>query len=157
MSASGTSSGPARAAVPRIPRVDPGTVPGEATWATGPALGLRRAQDGGAVAQRTGVRVLHDGVALFVRFDCDDRDIWATHTARDAPLWEEEVVEVFLAPGADVPSSYFELEVNPIGAIFDARVTNRDGRRDTMRVDPAWDPQGLLARVTRPSATSWRV
>src|SRR5882757_7324613 len=86
---------------------------GDAAWSRVTPLALRRAQDGGLPLQATTVRVAHDDGALRLRFDCDDRDIWATHLRRDAPLWEEEVVELFLAPGEDDPSAYVEIEVNP--------------------------------------------
>lgn len=157
MSAPATPGDLARSVVPRIPRVRAGGIPDDPAWSSSPVLELRRAQDGGAVVQSTRVRALHDGRTLFVRFDCDDRDIWATHARRDAPLWEEEVVEVFLAPGPDTPSDYVEIEVNPLGAVFDARVANPDGSRGTMRVDTSWDAGGLVTRVTRPSAPAWRV
>jgi hypothetical protein len=133
-----------------VPRVTRG-------WSRAPGVALRRAQDGAQPLQATRVRIAHDLQALSLRFDCDDRDIWATHTGRDAPLWEEEVVEVFLAPGDDDPAEYFEIEVNPLGAIFDARVHNPHGRRDTMTVDATWDAVGLVVTVDRPTPRSWCV
>lgn len=142
-----------------VPRVDTAGVLGaldESSWARVPAVALRRAQDGAAPLQATAVRIAHDDVALLLRFDCSDRDIWATHTRRDAPLWEEEVVELFVAPGEGDPSEYVEIEVNPLGAIFDARVTSPQGRRDSMRVDSAWNAGGLVVGVTRPSPGAWR-
>ncbi len=129
----------------------------ESSWAAVPAVALRRAQDGAVPLQATAVRIAHDDEALLLRFDCSDRDIWATHVDRDAPLWEEEVVELFVAPGERDPSEYVEIEVNPIGAIFDARVTNPQGRRDSMRVDSDWNAGGLVAELSRPSPGSWRV
>jgi hypothetical protein len=102
------------------------------------------------------VRVAHDAHALFLRFDCDDRDIWATHARRDAPLWDEEVVEVFVAPGEDDPTEYAEIEVNPLAAVFDARVVNPLGLRESMRVDASWNAAGLVATVERPSPGAWR-
>jgi len=120
-----------------------------------PVLALRRAQDGAAPAQATAVRIAHDAGALLLRFDCEDRAIWATHACRDAPLWEEEVVEVFVAPGEDDPSDYVEIEVNPLGAIFDARVANPQGRRNSMRVDASWNAAGLVVAVDRPSPGTW--
>ena len=143
-----------------VPRVHRGHTRGAldpASWLRVPRLALRRAGDGSVPTQATVVRLAHDDDALLVRFDCDDRDIWATHTHRDAPLWEEEVIELFVAPGADDPASYLELEVNPLGTIFDARVANPYGRRDTMSVDTSWDAAGLFVEVDRPSPRSWRV
>ena len=128
----------------------------ESWWSRLPSIALRRAQDGADPLQSTVVRIAHDPGALLLRFDCTDRDIWATHARRDARLWEEEVVELFVAPGEGDPSEYFEIEVNPIGAIFDARVSNPHGRRDSMRVDSAWNAEGLVAVVSRPSPGSWR-
>lgn len=131
-------------------------IPRWTSWARVPAIPLRRSYDGGPPEQGTTVRVARDDRALLLQFECDDRDIWATHTRRDAPLWEEEVVEVFLAPGEGDPREYLEIEVNPLGAVFDARVANPDGRRDSMQVDAGWDAAGLVAEVDRPAPGIWR-
>jgi hypothetical protein len=66
---------------------------------------------------------------------------------RDAPLWKEEVVEVFLAAGESDPRLYFEFEVSPLCALFDARVTNPHGTRREMSVDIPWNCEGLLCSV----------
>jgi hypothetical protein len=144
------------AVVPRVELRTGSGMPDDACWSAVPALALRCAVDGGIPAQATAVRVAHDAGAIFVRFDCDDRDIWATHVRRDAPLWEEEVVELFIAPGEGDPGEYVEIEVNPLGAVFDARVANPDGGRDTMTVDAAWDSAGLAVAVSRTSPGAWR-
>jgi len=84
----------------------------------------------------TELRIAHDGERLCVAFRCAAASIVATYTGRNEPIYEEDVVEAFLAPGGD-PHRYFELEANPIGAWFEARVENPDGRA-TMRVDRDW-------------------
>jgi hypothetical protein len=145
----------AEAIVPRVERLRAHGGLDDAAWSRVPAVALRRAQDGSEPLQATAVRTAYDADALHLRFECDDRDIWATHSRRDAPLWEEEVVEVFAAPGEGDPSDYVEIEVNPLGAIFDARVTNPYGTRDAMRVDAAWDAGGLIVAVSRPSPGRW--
>jgi hypothetical protein len=64
---------------------------------------------------------------LRVLFHCADTHPWATMTERDAPLYEEEVVEVFLDPVGDL-ESYFEIEVNPLNAVLDLVLRrNRSG------------------------------
>lgn len=145
------------AIIPRIPLDQGFTTRDDDAWARVAAVTLMRCEDGAPPSQATSVRLAYHAKALLIRFDCRDRDIWATHTERDAPLWEEEVVEVFLAPGAGLPAEYVEIEVNPLGTIFDARVANPHGRRDSMRVDATWDAPGLVAAVDRATPGSWRV
>ena len=108
---------------------------------------LVRATDGAPPARATRVTLLDEGERFRLEFDCEDPEPWATLTARDGPLWQEEVVEVFLAPGHATPKSYYELELNPLGAVFDARVECPHGDRRGMRVDPGWDCAGLVTRV----------
>ena len=100
---------------------------------------LVRTEDGNPPLQGTTVRLGWSDEALFARFDCVDREPWATHRERDAPLWEEEVVELFLAPGERDPSEYFEIEVNPLGALFDARIANPRLDRSELRADLVFD------------------
>jgi len=133
-----------------------GRVAADGDWKALTPLPLVRAVDGGRVDQATAVRVAHDGGRLLVRFDCVDRDIWATRTGHDDALWEEEVVELFLAPGADDPAEYFEIQANPLGTVFDARVANPDGARSSMRVDKSWHARGIDVRIDRSSPGIWR-
>jgi Carbohydrate-binding family 9 len=117
-----------------------------------PRLQLRDARDGREPRLSTSVRVgLREGV-LLVRFDARDAGVVATLTDRDAPLWTEDVVEVFLSP-EDPPRLYYEFEVNPLGALFDARIESPELSRVTMRVEPAWTCPGFSARVRRGPAT----
>lgn len=113
-------------------------------WGTvAPLGGLSRSESGASPRQPTAVRIARGDAGFLVRFDAIDAEPWSTFDRRDAPLWEEEVVEVFLAPGEEAPARYHEFEVNPGGAVFDARVDNPDSSRATMRVDPSWDCPGL--------------
>jgi hypothetical protein len=115
-----------------------------------PARKLRDARTGEPPRHSTAVRVGRRGDALCVRFDGrdDEGGPVATHRVRDAPLWTEDVCEIFLAPGRDDPRVYFEIEVNPFGTIFDARVDSPERVRASMRVDPSWDCPGLTARAS---------
>jgi hypothetical protein len=142
----------------RVPRSSTRGPAGDpASWLDVPALpALVRADGRGLAGHATRVRLYHDGASLHVRYDCVDADVWATHTRRDAPLWEEEVVELFLAPGAGDPVSYFEFEVNPLGAVFDAIVSNPRGDRRGMTVDADWDCPGLDAGAAiAPAGNGW--
>jgi hypothetical protein len=106
-------------------------------------LPFRLADGSGPAIQQARVRLCWDDGSLHVRFDCEDRDAWGTYRRRDDPVYEEEAVEAFLAPGEEVPARYFELEVSPLGVLFDARIDNPTSRRADMTGDPSWDCPGL--------------
>lgn len=72
-------------------------------------------------------RVLWDDEALYIGMSARDRDIWATITERDGNLWEEEILEVMLDPGSD-GTDYLDIEVNPLGTVFDAVFPQATGR-----------------------------
>lgn len=76
---------------------------------------------------------------LRVLFRCVDEHPWATKTQRDAALYEEEVVEVFLDPFGDL-ASYFEIEVNPLNAVLD--LVLRKNRSGYLK-DFAWNCDGM--------------
>ncbi len=144
--------------VARVPLLRPeGTHLSAREWSTVPALPPFVLADGGRSArQQTTARLCHDGAALHVRFDCEDRDIWGTLTRRDDPLYDEEAVEVFLAPGEEDPVRYFELEASPLGALFDARIENPSSRREDMRVDARWNCPGIAWRAEAdPASRRW--
>jgi hypothetical protein len=106
---------------------------------------LRDAVTGAAPQLRTAVRIAVRNGNLLVRFDGRDAGTVATLTRRDDSLWTEDVYEVFVTP-ADTPTIYFEIEINPLGALFDARVESPDLVRRTMRVDPSWNLPGLSGK-----------
>jgi hypothetical protein len=68
--------------------------------------------------QPTTVTLSRTATHLHIHFNCADTHPWATLTARDSPLYTEEVVEVFLDPFADL-ECYFEIEVNPLNIVLD--------------------------------------
>lgn len=133
--------------VHRILEIAPDARSGSPPWtgwaAVDPLPPLVRSGSGAEARQRTAVRLARAGGDFLVRFDAVDSDPWATFVRRDDPLWEEEAVEVFLASGDDVPKRYHEFEVNPRGALFDARVDNPDSSRATLRADARWDCPGI--------------
>ena len=64
----------------------------------------------------TRAAVLWDDDNLYVGFWVEEPFLAATITERDAAIYEENDVEVFIA-GAD---SYYEFEINPLGTIYEA-------------------------------------
>jgi len=97
----------------------------------------------GPPASRTTFRAAWHDAALLVRFDAVDAHPWYTLTERDAHIWNEEVVELFL----DVDGTgqrYAEFEVNPAGTICDLIVASG---WPSLQSDPAWHCDGTTARV----------
>ncbi len=99
------------------------------------------ASGAGAATLQTQVRVVWTETALHVSFWCEDPEPWATMRRRDDSLYEEEVVEVFLAPYSD-RTTYFEFEINPLGTLFDALI--HLPRQGSIEVHREWDCMGLL-------------
>lgn len=73
--------------------------------------------------ERTEVRFCYDDTFLYAAFTCSDKDVYALYEERDAWLWESDAVELFLKPSEDNPM-YYEFEVAPNNAVFDARMVN---------------------------------
>ena len=115
-----------------------------------PAIHLRDTVSGAPPQQGTSVRAAWDVEELRVHFHAEDTHAWATMTERDAPLYEEEVVEVFLDPAGDL-ESYFEIEVNPLNAVLD--LVLRKNRSGYVK-DFAWRCEGLRTAVSK-SAAAW--
>jgi hypothetical protein len=122
----------------------------EDPWAIPPeceVVLLRRATDGSVPRLATSVAAYCDQDFLTVVFIAADDEIVATYYQHDEPLWQEDVVEIFIAPEGLTP--YFEIEVNPLGTTFDARIDSPDGLRATMKTDLAWTCEGLFAALRR--------
>lgn len=118
----------------------------EADWKrAAPARDFRLSHGKGSPRWKTRVKALWDDRNLYVAFECDDPDIFSPYKHRDEPIYNGEVVEVFLATGDDV-RRYFEFEVSPANVLFDATVVNRrpEGK---MTVDMAWNAPGLRSAV----------
>jgi len=130
-------------------------------WSSIPPLSPFILADGSREArQQTTVRVCHTPQVLYIRFDCQDRDIWGNYTRRDDPIYNEEAVEVFIAPTENDPLDYYEFEVSPNGVLFDARIHNPDGKNNAqMRGDLAWDCPGIEWQAGRndPQRHWWAV
>jgi len=144
-----------RARVPRVDR-DGAAPPGLAgfPWARAATLGRFVLASGSAAAEQpTIVRIGWDARALYIRFECTDSDAWGTWRRRNDPIYLEEAVEVFLAPGMDDPRRYWELEVSPLGVLFAARIENPTGRRADLSADTSWECQGLEWQA-EPAGTS---
>ena len=77
----------------------------------------------GKPTERTTVRFCYDDAFLYAFYECDDKDLFTLYQARDAKVWESDCIELFLWPDEGNPI-YYEFEVAPNNALFDARMVN---------------------------------
>ena len=106
-------------------------------------IDLVEAGQGGPTRQPTRAAWVWDDGALYVAFHCVDHDIWGITDAHDQPIYDQEVVEVFLDADRD-GHGYVEIEVSPRNAVLDLFMLWRD---DVQRGLWDWDCEGLQTAV----------
>ena len=116
----------------------------ESAWKGAERVPLLNAVDGSDPAFLTDAAMVWDEENLYVSFTCADPDMWTTKLNRDDPLWEEEVVEVFIDPDGD-GADYAELEVNPLNVVVDLDIIQI---KPSWNSDIGWDIAGLGTAVT---------
>jgi len=93
------------------------------------------------VALQTRVEAAWDDQALYVALRARDDAPWATLRQRDAALFTEEVLEVYLDENND-QRNYLEFEVNPLGAEIDLLIPYAGAQADWQKCAlwnaPAW-------------------
>lgn len=85
-----------------------------------------------------------DSGYLYVALAMDEPDLWATLTQRDAVIYHDNDIELFVDPDGD-GLRYFELEVNALNTAWDLFLLKpyRDGGLG----DNSWDIAGLQSAV----------
>jgi len=97
----------------------------------------------GPARYRTCFRAVWNHEGLAIRFDaCDDRP-WHTMTRLDDPIWEEEVVEIFLDP-ACLGRHYAEVEISPVNVVTDLHILEPHPH---LSGDRSWNWTGLESTV----------
>ena len=119
----------------------------EPAWKAALQMPLVSSLTGAPPRYPTVVRILRDERYLYVGFDCRDDEVFVRPDRRhDDPIWEDEVVEVFLDPGG-IGRDYVEIEVSPAGVSFDARF---EGWRSDLGRARAWESGAVAAaRIDR--------
>jgi len=125
-------------------------------WRDAAPVTFRLHNDSGEPRFKTTARLLYDANFLYVAFECEDTRILARMEQRDDPIFDEEVVEVFIDPDSD-EVTYYEFEVSPRNVIFDAVVANPTGIKG--EIDTSWDCHGLRTAVGMATSApgSWAV
>lgn len=121
----------------------------ESVWSDAPALTL--SPFGSGPDKESKIRVVRNDSHLLVGAHLHDEHVWSSKKERDSNTWSEEVVEMFIDVDGD-GSNYLELQVNPLGTIFDANFKERLGtgkgsRRDQIDRAKKFDLEGLESGV----------
>lgn len=72
---------------------------------------------GDAPKQKTTCKLMWDDIFLYAAFLCEDDYINAVMTSFNDPIYDEEVVEIFLDDNCDL-KTYIEIEVNPLNTLL---------------------------------------
>jgi hypothetical protein len=95
-------------------------------------------------AQDTRIKMLWDDEALYVGAELLETDIWGTITERDAVIFRDNDVELFIDPDDDT-HAYYELEVNVLKTAWDLMLVQP--YRDGGPAITGWDIAGLQVGV----------
>ena len=97
----------------------------------------------GPALYETEFRALWSDAGLYVRFEATDSNPWFTLTRRDDPIWDEEVVEIFLDLDRS-GANYAEVEISPANVVTDVRMIQTSPDKQS---DVAWNLEGLESHV----------
>jgi len=112
-------------------------------WERIAAVGLVDVVTGDEVREQTGVKACWNEHALYIRFECVDTYSISKFSNRKDPLWEQDVVEMFIDEEGNC-RRYMELVVSPNGVLCDLMI-NHDDENDPLRfkIDKEWEVQGF--------------
>ncbi len=107
---------------------------------------LKDVISGDEIEKKARVKMLWSEKFLYVLFDVEDEHIWGTYEKDDDPIYDEEVVEIFVVHGEATAQKYLEIQFSPKGVKYDAKVTNPTGSRHDsgFQVDLSWNSNLLF-------------
>lgn len=98
-------------------------------------------RSGAPATEATGFRLLSDGKNLYIgarMADADTAELRAGQTVRDAPVWKDDCLEIFVDGTLDA-MSYRHLVINPAGTVEDYHYQFSQ-EKETFVADHAWNP-----------------
>lgn len=129
-------------------------------WSQAGKLELSDCVTGEQTRLFTQVSLLRDSEYIYIGFEIEDTEIISSFDRRDDPLYEEDVVEFFLAPGQNL-HYYYEFNFSPRAVIFDAIILNDDGSaangRGELKTWIDWDCEHLIAAAHSEDSGNWSV
>jgi hypothetical protein len=126
----------------------------EPAWKKAEAYEMRRLDgDVAKLPNPTFVRLLATDKALYVAFQCKDKDgahLKSRERPRDESIWEDDSVEIFIRAGADPAKDYFQLAINPAGSFMDARGRDNAAWQGNPKIGVNTDKDEWTAEVMIP-------
>ena len=95
----------------------------DVNWKQTCAMSLTSNNGDGSVPYQTKCYLAYNKKGIFFRFEVCDDNINCTMTEYNAPIYDEETVELFMQSTGD-KTQYLEFEWNGIGGVFCAKVNN---------------------------------
>jgi hypothetical protein len=92
----------------------------------------------------TRAKMLWDEDYFYFAADLEEPHLWATLTARDSVIFQDNDFEIFIDPDGDT-HNYFELEINALATVWDLMLVQP--YRDGGPAIHAWDIAGLKSAV----------
>ncbi|MEM0003350.1 MAG: carbohydrate-binding family 9-like protein [Thermoproteota archaeon] len=112
------------------------------SWLTANFGRLRNWNGTGEVKHTTIFMTKWDEEALYVIFINEDKNIWASYTNKGAPIYLEEVNEVFIDPSRS-GKSYYEIEISPKNVLWEGYILYDE----KPKLYSGWNPKNLKSRV----------
>jgi hypothetical protein len=105
----------------------------------------------GAPELPTTVRAFITDSDLWIGARMQDERVWGERKNRDDETWKEEVLEIFIDVNGD-GNDYLELQITPLGTIFDANFKKRLGfgegsREEQINAAKAFNIEGLESAI----------
>ncbi|WP_259015317.1 carbohydrate-binding family 9-like protein [Emticicia fluvialis] len=87
---------------------------------------FRHSTTGQTATQETLVKLKYDDQYLYIAFECHQNPYWKenTYQVHNTEMYNQEVFEVFIAEGTEVPERYLELEINPNNVLWIGKIHN---------------------------------
>ena len=94
----------------------------------------------------TRMKMLWDNDNLYIAADLEEPDLWGTYDKHDMVVFHEHDFEVFIDPDGN-KESYYELEFNVIGTIFDLYLDREYRLGGTAHHE--WNCKGIKGAITK--------
>jgi hypothetical protein len=118
----------------------------EAAWKGEPSIGeLPLLRGGNEASEKTAVWVGYDNAGLYIAMRCEESQmdkVKAELTARGAPLYQDDDVEIFLLLPGQVKA--YQFAINPLGTISDNFGNKAPWKAQAKRYENAWSVEVFI-------------